>query len=222
LRATPFRAAERTTSLTEQAMRRIGADLHAGPGQALALALLRLDAIHPACGCGCPAVEQLDMVRGALGEALHGLRAIAAGLRLPELAALGPAEVVRRVVRTHQQRTGVPVALEVGELPGQAPLATKIVLFRTLEEALSNATRHGQGAGLSVRAWREADALAASVADAGPGFAPERAVRAGQLGLAHGRERAELLGGRLQVDSAPGTGTRVSIWLPLRDPEPEL
>jgi signal transduction histidine kinase len=214
-------AAERTTTLNEQAMRRTGADLHAGPGQALAVALLRLDAIHRECDCGCLAIDHLETVRGAIGEAMHDLRAIAAGLRLPDLAALGPAEVVRRVVRTHEQRTGVSVALQVGELPDQAPLATKIVLFRTLEEALSNATRHGQGAGVSVRAWLDVDALAVCVADEGPGFAPERAFREEHLGLANSRERAELLGGRLQVDSAPGAGTRLSIWLPLRDPPPE-
>jgi signal transduction histidine kinase len=215
-------AAERTTTLTEQAMRRTGADLHASPGQALALALLRLDAIHRDCDCGCLVVDQLEAVRGVIGEAMHDLRAISAGLRLPELAALGPADVVRRVVRTHEQRTGVSVALQVGELPDQVPLATKIVLFRTLEEALSNATRHGQGAGVSVRAWRDVDALAVCVTDQGPGFAPEQAFQEGHLGLANSRERAELLGGHLQVDSAPGAGTRVSIRLPLRDPDPEL
>jgi signal transduction histidine kinase len=214
-------AAERTTTLNEQAMRRIGADLHAGPGQALALALLRLDAIHPECDCGCLAVDELETVRGAISQAMRDVRAIAAGLRLPELAALGPAEVVRRVVRTHEQRTGVPVALQVGELPDQAPPATKIVLFRALEEALANARRHGQAASISVRAWLDADALAVCVTDHGPGFAPERAFREGHPGLANSRERAELLGGRLRVDSAPGAGTRVSIWLPLRDPDPE-
>jgi signal transduction histidine kinase len=215
-------AAERTTTLNEQAMRRTGADMHAGPGQALALALLRLDAIHRECACGCLVVDQLETVRGVLGEAMYELRAIAAGLRLPDLAALGPAEVVRRVVRTHEQRTGVSVALRLGELPDQAPLATKIVLFRALEEALSNATRHGQGAGVSLRAWLDVDALAVCVTDHGPGFAPERAVQEGRLGLANSRERAELLGGRLQVDSAPGAGTRVWIWLPLRGVCPEL
>src|SRR5919199_5402627 len=73
-------AAERTTTLNEQAMRRIGADMHAGPGQALALALLRLDAIHRECACGCLVVDQLETVRGAIREAMHDVRAIAAGL----------------------------------------------------------------------------------------------------------------------------------------------
>ena len=210
-------AAGRTTTLNEQALRRIGADLHAGPGQALALALLRVDAVHRQCACGCLAVAELEALRGAVGDAMSELRAIAAGLRLPQLEPLGPADVVRRAVRTHERRTGLHVSLDLDDLPGQAPLATKIVLFRTLEEALSNATRHGQGASIRVRAWLEADALAVCVADRGPGFAPDRFFADGHLGLANIRERAELLGGRLEVKSAPGTGTRVSVWLPVKD-----
>src|SRR5919199_1184227 len=126
-------AAGRTTTLNEQALRRTGADLHAGPGQALALALLRLDAIHGQCDCGCLVENELEMLRSAVSDAMSDLRAIAAGLRLPELGPLSVAEVIARVVRTHERRSGQSVALTLGELPDQAPLATKIVLFRDLE-----------------------------------------------------------------------------------------
>ena len=212
------RAAGRTTTLNEQAMRRTGADLHAGPGQALALALLRLDAIHRRCDCGCLVENELETLRSAVTDAMGDLRSIAAGLRLPELEPLSVVDVIHRVVRTHERRSGKSVALELGDLPDQAPLATKIVLFRTLEEALSNATRHGQGAHVSVRAEVQGSGkkiLALRVTDAGPGFAPELAFSEGHLGLANSRERAELLGGQLVIDSAPGDGTRVELRLPL-------
>jgi signal transduction histidine kinase len=146
------------------------------------------------------------------------IRAIAAGLRLPEIESLRPAEVIRRVVRTHERRSRQTVAIEMGELPDQASLATKIVLFRTLEEALSNATRHGQGAPIRVRAGIVDESLAVCVADKGPGFVPERAFGNGHLGLANSRERAELLGGQLRIDSAPGEGAQVWILLPLPRP----
>jgi signal transduction histidine kinase len=209
------RAARRTTTLNEQALRRTGADLHAGPGQALALALLRLDAVHRQCDCDCVVDSELETVRAAVTDAMSDIRAIAAGLRLPEIELLGPSEVIRRVVRTHERRSGQSVAIELGELPDQASLATKIVLFRTLEEALSNATRHGQGAPIRVRAGVEGKSLAVCVADQGPGFAPESAFADGHLGLANIRERAELLGGQLRIDSAPGDGARISLLLPL-------
>jgi len=210
------RAAGRTTTLNEQALRRTGADLHAGPGQALALALLRLDAIHSQCQCGCLVQSELETLRDAVTDAMSDLRSIVAGLRLPELEPLSVADVIRRVVRTHERRSGQSVALEVADLPDQAPLATKIVLFRTLEEALSNATRHGQGAPVSVRADAHGKRmLTVRVADEGPGFAPGHAFADGHLGLANSRERAELLGGQLLIDSAPGKGAQVEIRLPL-------
>jgi signal transduction histidine kinase len=125
--------------------------------------------------------------------------------------------VIRRAVRTTERRTGLSIPLGLAELPEHAPLATKIVLFRTLEEALSNAVRHGHGIGMSVRARLEGDLVAVCVADEGPGFRPDPAIEQAHLGLANCRERAELLGGRLDVESAPGAGARVWIRLPLRE-----
>ena len=208
-------AAGRTTSLNEQLLRRIGADLHAGPGQALALALLRLEAVHGRCTCGCVAPGELDTVRGAVDDALSDLRSIAAGLRLPGLEALPVPEVVQRAVSKHERRTGHPVALQLDDVPDQAPLPTKIVLFRTLEEALSNATRHAQGLNVSVSVQPEGHMLALQVADQGPGFDTARVQGDSSLGLANCRERAELLGGRLEVTAEPTTGSRVRLWLPL-------
>ena len=56
--------------------------------------------------------------------------------------------------------------------------------------------------------------MALIVADDGPGFAPDEAFGEGHLGLAYVREQAELLGGRVTIDAAPGRGTRVQVWLP--------
>ena len=212
-------AAGRTTALNEQALRRISADLHDGPGQALALALLRLDALQAPCGGdeGVCARKRDDFVtvHGAVRDALTDLRAISAGLRLPELSALSVAQVATRAIHDHERRSGISVSRDLQRLPEQAPLPIKIALLRTLQEALSNATRHGEGADVAVKVAREADGLRLIVADRGPGFNPEAAARSGRLGLAGMRERAELLGGSFEVDSAPGAGTTVRVWWPL-------
>jgi signal transduction histidine kinase len=205
-------AAGRTTALNEQSLRRIGADLHDGPCQALGLALLQLDLL----GQAAARQENMDLgvIKGAVQDALGEIRSISAGLRLPELAPLSVGEVTQRAVRAHERRSGSQVALSVDNVPRDAPLPVKITLFRALEEALSNATRHGHGVGLAARVCGEADGLSVSVSDRGPGFIPEQVPTDGHLGLANMRERAEVLGGTFRVRSAPGQGATVHLWIP--------
>lgn len=213
-------AAERTTTLNERALRRISADLHDGPGQTLALALLRLDMLR---GTRPPDREpdaeigdaDHREVEGALQDALREMRAIAAGLRLPELKPLTIAEVASRAVANHTRRTQASVDLVVDGLPDQAALPVKIALFRCLQELLSNATRHAGGSGVRVAVRAGDGRLEAEVSDQGPGFDASVLPDSAGLGLAGIREQAELLGGGFELVSAPGAGTTVRAWWPL-------
>jgi signal transduction histidine kinase len=211
-------AAERTTTLSERALRRISSDLHDGPGQMLSLALMRLVALRTRRGD-----DSLDerQIEDAVREALRDMRTVAAGLRLPELAPLDLADVARRAVEDHGRRSGTAVELELGELPDSAEPAVKISLFRALQELLSNATRHGDGRDVVV-ALGTGDAaaglggtLSLRVTDGGPGFDPDRLRAAEGLGLAGVREQAELLGGGFRIISRPGEGTTVYVWWPV-------
>ncbi len=212
-------AAQRTTLINERSLRRISADLHDGPAQALGLALLRLDGFEQSQLNADPASGRCDdfaVVQGSVREALEEIRTISAGLRLPALKDLSPADLARRAVATHQRRTAADVALSIGELPTAAPLPIKIALYRALQESLSNATRHADAAGLAVRLEAEAGALVLTVSDTGPGFDPATATGDDHLGLAGMREQAELLGGRLTLTTQPGAGTWIQICWPLR------
>lgn len=213
-------AAARTTALTELERRRIGSDLHDGPSQTLALAMLRLDAVEARLDAtGHTGDADLLDVRGAMEAALTDMRGIAAGLRTPELELASPREIVRRAVAEHERLAEAPVVVVLDGIPVSAPLATKIALYRILSEALSNAARHGRGTAVEVRATEgDEDNLIVEVIDKGPGFDPTRKPQEGHLGLAGMRERAELLGGRLELESAPGVGTRVRASLPLAGP----
>jgi signal transduction histidine kinase len=211
-------AAERNTTLSERALRRISSDLHDGPGQMLSLALMRLVALRTR-----RAADPLDEqdIEDVLREALRDMRAVAAGLRLPELAPLQLAEVARRAVEDHARRSGTAVKLELGQLPDQAEAAVKISLFRALQELLSNATRHGGGRNVVValdasEGTRGRTArLNLRVTDAGPGFDPDRTSTGEGLGLAGIREQAELLGGGFEIRSRSGEGTTVDVWWPM-------
>lgn len=210
-------AAARSTALTELERRRIGSDLHDGPSQTLAFAMLRMDEVE---GRLEAASEQRDpdvaAVRGALEQALTDMRTIAAGLRSPELATASPAEIIARAIADLERMTGITATVDTEGIPPQAPLASKIALYRILSEGLSNAARHGGGAQIRVRATRiEDDQLLLEISDAGPGFDTAAPTVQGHLGLAGMRERTELLGGRFELESHPGAGTKIRAVLPL-------
>jgi signal transduction histidine kinase len=218
-------AAERTTTLNERSMRRVSSDLHDGPGQLLSLALLRLDALQTRSQRGDPPTPaELAEVEEMLREAMTDMRAVAAGLRLPELAPLSAEDVATRAAQDHQRRSGTTVRLTTEGVPRTVPLPVKIALFRALQEALSNATRHGHSEAVDVRlsaTRREGPARPAGIAldvrDDGTGFEPATLAESEGLGLAGIREQAEILGGTFELRSSPGAGTEVRVWWPVQD-----
>jgi signal transduction histidine kinase len=225
-------AAERSTTLNERSMRRVSADLHDGPGQMLSLALLRLDRLQQRAAAGEPPdATELAEVERVLREAMADMRGVAAGLRLPELAPMSVEAVASRAVEDHQRRSGATVSLRLDPgVPADAPLPVKIALFRALQEALSNATRHGRGAhievalaGTSVAATGRHDergvtsqGLQLVVRDDGAGFDVATLGTSQGLGLAGIREQAEMLGGSFSVASTPGRGTLLRAWWPVQ------
>lgn len=223
------RAAARTTALNERFLHRVAADLHDGPGQALALALMRMEALADVCSA-CPAPvakersvgEDFRTVHAALQAALLDLRAISGGLHLPEIEQLSLAETARRAMRDYQRKSGRAVPLAVDGVPDEAPLPVKITLYRLLQESLANGYRHGGAAGQRIRMAKHDGQLVVEIADDGKGFDPSTAAAEGHLGLAGMRERVEILGGAFDIDSAAGKGTMIRAMLPLELAEQEI
>lgn len=216
------RATSRSAALNERFMRRLSAELHDGPAQYLGASLLHLDRVASFYE-GDPAhaltIEHLDTAQISLSQALEELRAIAAGLGLPQLADLGLTETVRRAAGTHERRTRTTVELQLAELPA-ASLSAKITLYRVVQEALSNAFRHAGGAGQRVRVWADGAMIYAEVSDNGPGFRAPSSDH-GRLGLAGMRERVESLGGSFAIYSEPGRGTSVRAAIPIAGADDE-
>lgn len=214
-------------AINENFLRRVGADLHDGPAQFLALALLRLDDInsrsssasHSAHDEGDARRKQaLETVRSATQNALGEIRSISSGLALPEIADRTPADVIGLAVNAFVAATQTRVGCEIAQLPDRLPLAWTVCLFRFVQEGLSNGYRHAAGHGQGVRARCFDDRLEVEVVDRGPGFdavcAFSKTSRLGLLGLRH---RIETLGGSFNISSVRGEGTTISLSIPLND-----
>jgi two-component system sensor histidine kinase UhpB len=200
----------------EEERKRIARELHDETAQLLAALLIRIRVVKNASGDAAVAGPLEDM-RREIGHALDGVRRFARGLRPPALDELGLIPAIESHVRSIREITDIDLSLDPDgtsgdELPPEASLA----VYRIVQEALSNVVRHSGATRAAVRVVREPDRLVVTVQDDGHGFnVPEvRATGAG-LGLFGMNERAAYLGGRVDVQSAPGTGTRVRAEIPL-------
>jgi signal transduction histidine kinase len=217
------RAASRTAALNERFMRRISAELHDGPAQDMSFSLLHIDNVASALDKDLEESKKgfyhkaLDTIHQSLNRATQEIRNIASGLRLPELEMLSPIDIVERVIRDHERRTQSKVTIESKNLPKHLQVPLKVTLFRLIQEALTNAFRHGQGKEQKVKVDLLGQGkLLVEISDQGPGFNPKD-LHEGRLGLMGMRERVESLGGTFEINSNPGQGTKVSVHLPLSE-----
>jgi len=212
-------AALRVGETNERQLRRISAELHDGPAQALALASLRLDSLARRAAASAGDAEVVEL-RRSLDEALHDIRNLCRGLTLPEIEGRGLVEVIEMAVTAHERRTGTKVARSLNAAPRRsAPHSTLICVYRFVQEALMNAFRHAGGAGQQVACRLVSARFEVSVQDSGQGFDAGARDRHGPgLGLNGLRERVESIGGEFRVESAVGHGTRLTMTLPQDGP----
>ena len=171
---------------------------------------LRAAEADAAAGTGDLA-QQLDRVAAGLDGVLEDLREIARGLHPAILAAGG----LRPALKTLARRSAVPVDLDV-QVDRRLREPDEIAAYYTVAEALTNAARHARATATKIEAAESDGFLHVRVRDNGRGGAGF-GDGSGLVGL---RDRAEALGGHLQLDSPPGAGTTLDITLPLNEPPP--
>lgn len=198
----------------ERYMRRISAELHDGPAQALALASLRLDALMRRASVRGEDEEARNL-RATLDEALRDVRDLCRGLTLPQLEGRTLAETLETAVAAHERRTGTTVERDYddkGWLGQPAAHPILICTYRFVQEGLMNAFRHAPGHLVRVACRDLEDRLTVTVSDDGQGF--DRTIPREGLGLSGLRERVESIGGDFDIETSPGSGTRLTIMLP--------
>ncbi len=174
LRRRAVTASARATSKIEKTLRQLGSDLHDGPAQYLSLAALRMDSVIPDSDSGRDAANE---IRHSLNVAMSEIRILSQGLALPDLDAQKIDMVIRQATESHRRRTHSNISLTIkGDLAPELGYAQKLCVFRFLQEALSNASRHAPDAAISVSCKIRSKEITVSVHDNGPGFDPTEAL----------------------------------------------
>lgn len=201
----------------EQALHRLMQELHDGPTQDLSLALLRFDGLRS--DDAARREENVETLEFAVRHAHAEIRNIMAGLRLPDIDGLSWAETVAKAIFEHELRTGSVVHFDAEAADSEPTPEQRIGIYRIVQEALSNATRHGNRDEQWVALRSSAGFIHVVVKDEGNGFdvatVDDHDGQRARIGLRSMRERAELLAGELEVRSATGEGTTVTVRLPL-------
>jgi signal transduction histidine kinase len=199
----------------ETAQRAVGRELHDQIGQMLTALKLTLE-VAPQLP---PELAEKKMAgaQEMLDELMNRVSALSLELRPPMLDDFGLIPALLWHVNRYQEQTGIAVDFKHSGLEGRRfPIEIETTAYRITQEALTNAARHA-GAG---RIWLEVCErdgwLSIEIEDDGAGFKPQAAFSK-HRGLAGMRERAELAGGGLHVQSQPGKGTQISIRLPLEE-----
>ncbi len=197
---------------------RLARELHDTVAQGLTSVVTHLEAAEQAVGDRPElARTHLDTARRAAREGLGELRRSVHALR-PDLLAGAPLpEALRAAADRWSADHGVPAEVRVTGDPVPLPPDTDVALLRTAQEALANTARHARAHRVVVSLSYLGDSVTLDVDDDGVGFAGTPAPRAdGGFGLVAMRERIAAVGGRLDVESAPGEGTTVAAEVPVR------
>jgi PAS domain S-box-containing protein len=202
----------------EEERRRLARELHDEAGQYLTALGLGLQALSDVTVPGSDVdrrVSQLRRLADALGRELH---ALSVRLRPRALDDFGLEAALESHTEDWSTRFGIELDVHIDVGTERLPQAVESAVYRIVQEALTNVAKHS-GAGRASVVIEERDGLVhAVVEDDGHGFDPGVVERRGGgtgLGLLGIRERAELLGGEMEIESVPGKGTTLFVWFPV-------
>jgi two-component system sensor histidine kinase UhpB len=211
---------ERALNAQEDERRRIARGLHDDTGQALSTLIIHLEHIESTLPAGNDELRaRLASCRDISNRTLEELRKLVYGLRPTMLDDLGLVPAIRWYARSSLEGSGARLHLEETQEIGRLDPRLETALFRIAQEAVNNIVRHAQASEVRITLCLEEGDVCLRVADDGRGFdidqISQQALPQRRLGLLGMRERVDLVGGRMRVDSGPGRGTRLEVRVPL-------
>ena len=198
----------------ENERKRIAGELHDSLGQRLVviknqalLMLQRRDSLGGWFG------ERMEAISTEISEAVREVKEISYDLRPYRLDRLGLTTALQGMIETAANSSGIQFETEIDNVDAVLPGQTEINFYRIVQECVNNILRHSQATQASIRIKRSTERLELVVNDNGRGFTPGNGHQG--FGLAGLRERTQLLGGKFDLQSVPGAGTRVTIVIDL-------
>jgi len=202
----------------EDERRAVSRELHDEAGQSLAALKVGLYLLEGKLGDSGAASAAISELREQVNDVMLGLHRLATNLRPASLDHVGLPAALRQMVDALNEREGNRIAFTEDTLEGgRFSEFTETALYRIAQEALGNAVRHSMATRVSVVLKRAEGKITLRVEDDGAGFDPVLAQECGRLGLMGMRERAEMLGGSLRVQSVEGSGTTILAEVPDAD-----
>lgn len=215
LRAEAIETRQRLTDSREAERLRLAQRLHEGPLQDLIGLRFHLGVLLGGLTDEA-AKNQLTFVQGGLQTVIESVRSFCVDLRPPALGPFG----LEKAIRAHARRfqTQFPHLNVMLDLDADEQLLSermRLAFYRIFQQALDNVARHAQATNVRVSLRLTAEQVQLKIIDDGLGFTPPQHwidfARKGRIGLLDAIERAEAIGGRLEVTSAPGTGTLILV-----------
>ena len=207
------------TRAQEEERKRIARELHDDTAQILGSISRQLDNfIRQKDGLASREIIFLKDLQAQLNRGVEGVHHFSQALRLSVLDDLGLIPALRSLAKSLQESDGVVTGVKVLGKGRRFSPEVEVMLFRIVQEALSNVRKHAQASEAEVIIVFYENKIKITISDNGRGFKLLGRVddlpRSGKLGLAGMQERAWLLGGTIEVESAPGKGTTIVVEVP--------
>jgi PAS domain S-box-containing protein len=214
-----LRSAAAEAALAEERHRRqLAVDLHDGVGQLLTVVGMRLGMLRDSVPD--PArVSQVQEIEQIIAEVDEQISTLSFDLSPPMLDDVGLGAAAQWLAERMGQRLGLHITVEVDGYHELLDDGCRIMLFRALGELLLNVAKHARAKRAHVRLWQEDRFVNVVVADEGVGFDPD--TDTSRYGLFSIRERLNHLGGKMEIESAPGAGTTIRLIMPIAAASPE-
>jgi len=200
----------------ENERRRISRELHDGLGQLLSAAKLNTGMIEFMQGHDKEkASEIIKQIENIISKAIVEARRIAHDLRPTTLDDFGLLPALRILCQEFSKLTGVKVKFQVSQLLERIEPKVEIAIYRIIQESFNNISKYAEATEVSLDLYRQDNMVYVKVKDNGKGFDVNAASRNKKMGSGFGllnmRERAELIGGKVEIKSEPGEGTEVQL-----------